>query len=220
MKTREKILQASLLLFNDEGESHVTTVDIANEIDISPGNLYYHFKGKEAIVEELFFRFEQEMSEILAKSDIESLSVEDYWLYIYVLFEEICNYRFLYQNIGDIMRRYDKIQRPFARLLKLKSSTAQTLCEELATRGILQFCSQAELNALVKQIVMTVVYWVNFNGLIERGQNSNPAVLMHQGVFQIMALIAPHLANHQKYFFKECMALFTEAINKVESETV
>lgn len=65
MKTREKILLASLALFNDEGEANVTTVDIANELDISPGNLYYHFHGKEEIIEELFSAFELELSDIL-----------------------------------------------------------------------------------------------------------------------------------------------------------
>lgn len=58
LETQERILKAALKLFNEKGSDSVTTHDIAEEAGISPGNLYYHFKNKAAIIRSLFFKIE------------------------------------------------------------------------------------------------------------------------------------------------------------------
>ena len=49
-KTREKILDTSLELFNEKKASNVSTVQISAAMKISPGNLYYYFANKEEII--------------------------------------------------------------------------------------------------------------------------------------------------------------------------
>ncbi|MCC2679667.1 MAG: TetR family transcriptional regulator [Pseudobdellovibrio sp.] len=64
MKTKERILLGSLNLFNANTASEVTTNDIARELKMSPGNLYFHYKNKEQIIRELFKRLAQETIEV------------------------------------------------------------------------------------------------------------------------------------------------------------
>ena len=66
MGTRERIIDVALEMFNENGERAVTTNHIASRLGISPGNLYYHFRNKQAIIANLFDRYEQRVLEILA----------------------------------------------------------------------------------------------------------------------------------------------------------
>lgn len=59
MKIWECILLIVLILFNKYGENVVISVDIVFELDISLGNLYYYFKGKESMVVVLMCMYEK-----------------------------------------------------------------------------------------------------------------------------------------------------------------
>ncbi|MGE3760157.1 MAG: TetR/AcrR family transcriptional regulator, partial [Pseudobdellovibrionaceae bacterium] len=56
--TKEKIIKSALDLFNKKGTAAITTHDIAEAAEISPGNLYYHFKNKEEIIRNIFAEIE------------------------------------------------------------------------------------------------------------------------------------------------------------------
>jgi AcrR family transcriptional regulator len=56
-RTRDRVLNAALDLFNERGSSSVTTNHVAARAGISPGNLYYWFSDKNEIVRELYAQF-------------------------------------------------------------------------------------------------------------------------------------------------------------------
>src|SRR5882724_10088023 len=61
LKTADRILDASVRLFNERGFQNVPALRIAMHLGISPGHLSYHFKTKNDIVMALFPRLEEEM---------------------------------------------------------------------------------------------------------------------------------------------------------------
>ncbi len=205
MKTRDRILHTSLFLFNEEGESHTTTVDIANEMDISPGNLYYHFKGKDIIIGELFNQFEQGLSEILKVPVDKPLGVEDNWFYLYVVFEEMYNYRFLYRNLTDLLERYPELKRRFRRILKLKQAAIHAVWTTLSENAAAAI-DQDEVDALVNNMVLLLNYWLNYDHLLH--DDRPPALIIHQGVYQLMSMLAPYLGEQQRDFYSQVKEIY------------
>ena len=57
-RTAERILEVTLELFNRFGEPNVSTTLISAELNISTGNLYYHYPAKDLLVDRLFDRYQ------------------------------------------------------------------------------------------------------------------------------------------------------------------
>ena len=62
--TRIKIVESSILLFNNKGLANVRLQDIAEYNNISPGNLTYHFKTKKDLMEYIIYYMIRKMVEI------------------------------------------------------------------------------------------------------------------------------------------------------------
>ena len=184
MKTRDRILQTSLLLFNQEGEAPQTAVDISNALEISPGNLYYHFKGKDAIIRTLFGAFEDEMRIILRGSKGGVTSIEDNWVYLYIILEEIYDFRFFYRDLGVLLDRYPDLAVRFHALVAEKRRTITRVLHDLAESDVLQLDLRLKA-ALTDQIMMSITFWLA-NDSIGNEVHDGPS-LIHKTVFQVMS---------------------------------
>ena len=74
-------------------------------MNISPGNLYYHYRSKDEIVTKIFAQFERELDELFAMGKDRPANVEDTWFWLHLLFEKIWKYRFIYRDFNDCCRR-------------------------------------------------------------------------------------------------------------------
>lgn len=200
MKTRDRILQCALELFNEHGEPNVTTLDIANELDISPGNLYYHFRGKEALLEELLAEFMDKTYGLLhLETRPDTLEPEDYWLFLHLLFESIIAHRFLFQDLSNLMGRYSLISRSMRQWVDALRATLRRLLLALREQQRLQ-CSEPDLERLLDALCQTVLFWLDYQRISQR-EDGEPT----QAVQQVLGLLLPYLEADTRLWMTSLM---------------
>jgi AcrR family transcriptional regulator len=207
--TRERILEASLAMFNAQGEPNVTTNHIADELGISPGNLYYHFRNKDDIVEHLFARYEARLDEALLLPDRRAPNLEDIWLQLHLVFESLWRYRFLYRDLVDILARNRKLKLRFARIMARSCASATALLRGLVEAGVMR-ASDAELRALAENILLVATFWMSFSAVRGLRGEAGEADL-DRGIHQVMMLVAPFLRDAERDHLNALAARYVRA---------
>jgi AcrR family transcriptional regulator len=193
-QTRQRILDASLAMFNAQGEPNVTTNHIADELEISPGNLYYHFRNKDDIIEQLFGGYEQRMDAALTAPEGRLPGLEDVWLQLHLVFECIWDYRFLYRDLVDILTRNRRLRLRFARILKRADEQAHQVMRGLVQAGVMR-ASADEVDAAATNILVIATFWMNYAAA--RGDKDERASI-RDGIVQVMMLVAPFMRDAER----------------------
>ncbi|MEX6503850.1 TetR/AcrR family transcriptional regulator [Pseudomonas zhanjiangensis] len=204
MKTRDRILECALQLFNDKGEPNVSTLEIANELGISPGNLYYHFHGKEPLILGLFERFQLELAPLLNPPADARLEAEDYWLFAHLIVERLAHYRFLFQDLSNLAGRLPKLARGIRNWLNILKRTLASLLARLQAEDQLVSDTQA-LGQLVEQITLTLLFSLDYQRILGSPGESRLVV------YQVMMLVAPHLRADSRLAAEHLARRYLEA---------
>jgi AcrR family transcriptional regulator len=207
--TRELILATSLALFNEQGEPNVSTNLIALEADISPGNLYYHFRHKEDLALELFKRYLLEMDPLLEENPAASPSLDDLHLRLHLLFEIMERYRFLFRNLADLTARIPNLREAMLGLMARQAGTLGSVVERLRNAGMMEIGSTASAQ-LVHNLMLQMTYWIPFAEV--RGE-----VGLHDGrssahaVARALYLVLPYLTGSNRARFEAAAAEYLDA---------
>ncbi len=193
-RTAERILEVTLDLFNRFGEPNVSTTLISAELNISPGNLYYHYPAKDELINALFGRFEAQLNELLQAADgVEN--VEDAWLFCHMLFELIWSHRFLYRDLNDLLSKNRRLETHFQFVLKNKAKAMHALLDGLSRQRVVNI-TRGEALTVATSMVVVVTYWLSFEYVRDprralEPENANAA--MGRGAYHALALLMPHL---------------------------
>lgn len=202
MKTKDKILSKALELFNEKGYNNITTRHIAADLNISAGNLHYHFRHSEDIIKILFSELTQKMDELLNQmKKLENKSLEDLYQFTYSTCEIFYFYRFIFINFIDILNKIPEIESRYEGINFSRKEEFQLIFSDLQKSNIFQKdVPHFIVDCLTEQIFIIADNWLTHNRLILK--LSPQEAIQHYTLLQ-MNLFYPLLNKEQQKLYEQ-----------------
>ena len=210
--TYTKIIEASLLLFNEEGERQISTNHIAAYLGISPGNLYYHFRSKDEIIIQLYKRYSEELLALLTDRPL-PLSIVELVEYLAGVYNIMWRYRFLFSDVNSLLSRSNE-------LLGEYHDFTQTRIAPLMVRQLISFAemgiiqgTEEEMRSLAMNMWIITKYWFDFDSSM-RGRMGLSEDSKLRGIERTLSLLRPFLNLEYLAEFDQVMAELAEPVEE------
>jgi len=206
LKTKDRILQISLQLFNERGERSVTTNHIAAELGISPGNLYYHFRNKHEIIKELMYKYQVETLEMLSLPEDRPLTTNDKINYFQVLSGQLWSYRFIHRDVYHLVESNEDFKKIYPRFAGQVMQQGQKIYQAFVDAGLMKM-TPSEIEALIINLWIVLTNWTNF--LYMSGHISDNNHLEEKWVWQALRqmvfLEGPYLMGESRATYEQLL---------------
>ena len=196
--TRERILETALKLFNEGDTQRATTNHIAKAAGISPGNLYYHFPNKEAIIRALYRRMteaigfeEKSLPESMCEMRRYCTFVADVWW----------EYRFFRREMLFLMQRDEKLKEMVSEDNRRQHAKLLTLVIHLEKSGYLLLPHDEIVEELADTIMLYSQFWTPY--LMSMGLDPDEAQV-RMVTDRILSLFGPYLTERAKTELAAC----------------
>jgi len=192
-RTRARILDAALGLFNERGTAAVSTNHIAAAAGLSPGNLYYHFAGKQEIIRALYARYiaaQQDLWDLGAgeRADLAALRAG-----VARAMELAWQYRFAERELLALLRADPRLRASYRDAYQRRLAQWVAFGEQLAARGIIR---PPRPPATIADLAVAV--WLiggNWLPFLEITGDPHDARQVARGGDIVLAVLAPYLAG-------------------------
>ncbi|MCU1721943.1 MULTISPECIES: TetR/AcrR family transcriptional regulator [unclassified Pseudomonas] len=187
IKTRERIVQNSLELFNQQGERSVSTNHIAAHMEISPGNLYYHFANKQEIIAELFSQYEEQVESFLHPPKGRLATVEDKRFYLKAILAAMWNYRFLHRDLEHLLDSDKELAARYRRFSQRCLLQGQAIYTGFVEADILEM-NTVQIESLTLNAWIILTSWVRFLCTTRENAAHLSEEAIKRGVYQVLVL--------------------------------
>ena len=194
MKTKEKIIQESLSLFNDNTFELSTTSLIAKKSDILEGSLWYHFNSKSDLVSvhtELFLdSFKKQ------RIHSESNDPKDLILGLFSIYEVLWDYRYL---MRDSFEQFSKDNSElYKRLVDINleiDEWAKKTIIHARNLGVL-ILDDNDVDSVVEISLIIGRHWLDYS--MKKYPSKSNLYLRKKGINLLIKSFYPYLSNESK----------------------
>lgn len=158
--TKQRILDSAVSLFNQQGIANVRLMQISDETGISVGNLAYHYKNKEAIVEAVYGQLFEEFADVLTVY-MNDASLLDFDNQITAYYEFFRRNRFYLSNLFEIEKNYPAIHSKWQRNISKMIIQLRKRLDFLVDASIIHNEEEeGDFDYLAQAIWTTMVFWI------------------------------------------------------------
>ena len=184
-KTKQIILDTSRKLFNGVGFSRVTIRQIAQEMNISSGNLNYHFKKREEILEALYFEMVAVFDQRVKDLGNQEISLKHMQHEIILSMERMLEYRFFWSDLYYLIQSSETIRNHFQKVREDRIQGYHFVFSALKNKNILHKDGlEVEESFLISRMIDYSNTWIYISSLYS--QEFTASELIRQSCYQLM----------------------------------
>jgi len=199
-KTKERIVDTALALFNESGTHAVSTNHIAAAMSISPGNLYYHFSNKDQIVCAVFDRLGAALEVFWAESQ-GGMSLAGLERFLTETLDVLVQYRFVPRELYS-MSIHSEVLRERSRALMVRhSARLRDIIAELVNARVFRDPGGHEAIASLADAVLFALFAYAPHVELHTGRLDSAASAA--GTRFVLDLLAPHLERQVAAYHAE-----------------
>ncbi|RMQ48412.1 TetR family transcriptional regulator [Pseudomonas cichorii] len=217
IKTRERIVQVSLELFNQQGERSVSTNHIAAHMEISPGNLYYHFPNKQAIIASLFSEYEALVDGFLFPPKGRQPTIEDKRNYLLAILDGMWRYRFLHRDLEHLLACDPEMATRYRRFSQRCLTQAMAIYSAFVEAGVLNM-DKLQVESLTLNTWIILTSWVRFLCTTRENSTHLNEDAIRRGVYQVLMLESGYISAEARSEFSALCEAFYTPLPKVLGE--
>lgn len=210
--TRQRIIDKSVDLFNNSGFASVTLFEIAGTLDMTRGNLTYHFKDKdillEAISNEFWSKLEVERNKSRLLPSFENMHNE---IQLYYRFQKKYSFIFMDHHV----MKHPVIKKKFSAEIENRIKDIQaTIAFSISAGNMHPEPFEGMYYNLAFNTWMVSFYWLHQQ--MCRGDKSEKS--NEEGEMKIWSMLLPHLTKKglkafRKYFGEDYLKKLGKSFN-------